>query len=121
MKLAVCAQEEGLNAVTDSRFGRCAYFVVVDPADGSVVQSLRNEGVEASGGAGPKAAQLLSDAGVDAVVVGNLGPKAQTALKAAGIEVYGGLAGTVEATVEKYNQGNLGKMAGANVPEHSGM
>ncbi len=121
MKLAICAKGEGLKAEVDQRFGRCPFFVVVDPEKKEVVESLSNENAEAAGGAGPQAAQLLAGRGVEAVVLGNVGPNAIEALKAARIEVYSGVTGTVEDTLRKFLEGNLKLVAEATVSSHSGM
>lgn len=120
MKLAVCAQGEGLEAQTDLRFGRCSYFVLVDPEEDIVIASISNENADAAGGAGPQSARLLSSHDVDAVVVGNVGPKAGQALQAAGIAVYTGIEGKVEDTVRKYREVGLKPLSGASVPSHPG-
>ncbi len=121
MKLAVCAQDEGLKAKVDQRFGRCPYFVIVDVDNKERIVSVGNSNAEASGGAGPQAAQLLAGLGVDAVALGNVGPNAVAALKAAKIKVYRGIAGTVEETVQKFNEGELTLVSEATVSSHSGM
>ncbi|MEW5786149.1 MAG: NifB/NifX family molybdenum-iron cluster-binding protein [Bacillota bacterium] len=121
MKLAICAEEEGLEARVDRRFGRCACFVIVDMASGEEVESLRNDSAGASGGAGAQSAQLLSQRNVEAVVLGNVGPNAVVALKAAGIDIYTGLEGTVRETLQKFREGKLHSAAEATVSSHFGM
>jgi len=121
MKLAVCAQGEGLAAEVDQRFGRCQFFVIVDPEKGELIDSVRNAGVDAAGGAGPQAAQQLAGLGVEAVALGNVGPNAAMALEAAKIKIYTGLEGTVETTMQKFREGRLSKVSEATVPPHSGM
>ena len=121
MKLAVCAQGEGLSAEVDQRFGRCPFFVIVDPEKGELIDSVSNGSAEASGGAGPQAAQLLSGLGVGAVALGNVGPNAATALAAAKIKIYSGIEGTVETTMQKFNKGRMSMISDATVSPHSGM
>lgn len=121
MKLAVCAQGEGLSAGVDQRFGRCQFFVIVDPEKGELISSVRNVSAEASGGAGPQAAQLLSGLDVEAVALGNVGPNAATALEAAKIKIYIGVEGTVEMTMQKFKEGKLSTISEATVSSHSGM
>ena len=115
MKLAVCAQGEGLNAVTDQRFGRCPYFLIVDPDHMETAVSVRNSNVDVAGGAGPQAVQLLSGMGVEAVVLGNVGPKASAALEAAKIRAYRGITGSVETTVQMFREGKLQPVSEASV------
>lgn len=107
MKVAVCAKDKGLSAAVDSRFGRCPYFVIVDPAEGEEIESLPNSSAGLSGGAGPQAAQTLARLGVDVVVLGNVGPKAADALGAAGIKIYAGSQGTVQSVMEAFAGGLL--------------
>ncbi len=121
MKLAVCAQGEGLKAKVDERFGRCPCFVIVDTENADRVITVNNSDADASGGAGPQAAQLLAGLGVSAVALGNVGPNAATALEAAKIAVYSGITGTVEETLQKYRAGDLHPVSEASVPPHSGM
>ena len=121
MKLAVCAQEESLAAEVDQRFGRCPCFVVVDSESGDMIDSICNVHAEAAGGAGPQCTQLLAESGVEAVALGNVGPKAATALEAAKIMIYTGVEGTVENTVQRFNEGKLSPVSQATVSAHSGL
>jgi len=112
MKLAICSQGEGLEADVDLRFGRCSYFVIVDTLTKEVIGSLANSGQDMSGGAGPQAAQLLSNSDVEAIALGNVGPKAATALEASRIKVYTGVEGTVGQTLQKFLDGKLPSLPG---------
>ena len=51
MKVAVASQGDNLEAQMDSRFGRCAYFVVVD-TDTMEFEAFENTAAQQSGGAG---------------------------------------------------------------------
>ncbi|NPV71434.1 MAG: NifB/NifX family molybdenum-iron cluster-binding protein [Firmicutes bacterium] len=119
MKVAVPAQGKGMDSQVDPRFGRCLYFVVVD-TETMRHESLPNPGVDAPGGAGMKTAQALVQAGVSAVIVGNVGPNAISALQAARIDAYSGVSGTVAEAVEAYKGGNLAPITGPTVSQHFG-
>ena len=119
MRVAVTSTGEKLTDQVDWRFGRCRYFVVVDPNSAEIV-ALENEGSAAGGGAGVRAAQRLADQEADAVITGHCGPKAFQALQAAGIAVYTGADGTVEATVERYVAGELVAITESTVQSHTG-
>ncbi len=120
MKVAVSSTGKDLDAQIDPRFGRCAYFVVVNPDDMSF-DVFDNENVSLSGGAGIQAASFLSSKKVDAVLTGNCGPNAMKTFDAAGIKIFTGLSGTVGEAVEKYKQGGLTPAFAGNVPEKAGM
>ena len=120
MKIAVTAKGDELDAEVDPRFGRCQYFVIVDP-DTMEFEALENQSAMATGGAGPQAAQAISKMGVEAVMTGNVGPNAFQALEAAGIKVMTGASGTVKDMIEKYKSGGLAETKAPNVGSHSGM
>jgi len=107
MKIAVSACGDSLSAQTHSLFGRCDYFVIVDTETGES-SPVKNTSAEAATGAGTAAAQDLFNAGVEAVVSGQIGPNACEVLKAAGIGMYSAPAGiSVQEAVEKLKAGAL--------------
>jgi predicted Fe-Mo cluster-binding NifX family protein len=120
MKIAVSSTGKDLNCQIDPRFGRCQYFLFVDP-DTLEFEAAENAGLMASGGAGVQAAQSVAQKGVDALITGNLGPNAASALSAAGIKVYLVPGGTVKDVIEGYKSGSLREASGATVPPHFGI
>ena len=120
MKIAVTAREKTLDDQVDPRFGRCAYFLIVDTENMSV-EAVPNPNTTAGGGAGIQAAQLMADRGVEAVQTGNCGPNAYRTLEAADIRVVVGVTGRVKDAVELYKSGGAQSASGPNVASHSGM
>ena len=120
MKVAVSSNGEDLNAQLDPRFGRCAYFLVVNPDDMGF-EAFENKSAAQGGGAGIQAAQFLASKGVEAVITGNCGPNAVQTLSAAGIELFGGQTGTVREFVEIFKKGHLKPTNEATVDSHFGM
>ena len=120
MNIAICSQGPYLDSPVDQRFGRCAYFIIINPDSGEFAAEA-NPGVHAAGGAGVQAVQFLGDKGVDAVLAGNVGPKAAAALSAGRIKVYGGINGTVAESIELYRQGKLQLVSESTVPSHFGL
>ncbi|MBN2239201.1 MAG: NifB/NifX family molybdenum-iron cluster-binding protein [Dehalococcoidales bacterium] len=120
MKIAVSSAGEGIEAAVDQRFGRCAYFVIVD-SETMESESMQNSGVMASGGAGSSAGQNIAKAGVEVVLTGNCGPNAFNVLDAAGIKVVTGVSGTVKEVVEKYTKGEYTEDSSPSVSDHHGM
>jgi predicted Fe-Mo cluster-binding NifX family protein len=120
MKVAISAIGKDLNCQVDPRFGRCQYFVFVDP-ETMDFQTFENEGLMASGGAGVQAAQLVAQKGANALITGNLGPNAASAISASGIKVYLVPGGTVKDVIANYKSGSLREASGATVPPHFGM
>jgi predicted Fe-Mo cluster-binding NifX family protein len=120
MKIAVTSTGNTLDSPTDPRFGRCQFFVFVDP-ETMEFQAVENEAVMAAGGAGPQAAQFITNNGAEAVVTGNVGPNAASSLAAAGVKVFVGARGTVKETVNLFNNGQLQNVGEATVASHAGM
>jgi len=117
MKVAVSSNGENLDDQVDPRFGRCQFFVVVNPDDMNF-EVLNNESAALGGGAGIQTAQFLASQGVAVVITGNCGPNAVQTLSAAGIELFGGQAGTVREVVKRYKDSDLQPTSEANVDSH---
>lgn len=120
MRVAVSASGPTLDSQVDPRFGRCAWFVVVDPAT-MAFEAIENSSVAAAQGAGIATAQMIADKGVEAVLTGNCGPNAYQALSAASIAVVSGIGGTVREAAKAYAAGGLQTSAQPNVASHYGM
>jgi predicted Fe-Mo cluster-binding NifX family protein len=120
MKICVTATAASLDAQIDPRFGRCAYFVIVD-SETMRFEAVPNMAAGVSGGAGIQAAQTIANKGVKLLITGNVGPKAFQALSAAGIEVVTGAFGSVREAVEKFKRGELEKTGAPTVGGHFGM
>jgi len=120
MRIAVSATAPGLDADVDPRFGRCQYFIIVDPQS-MEFETLENSSAMAAGGAGISTAQMIASKGVEFVLTGNCGPNAYQTLSAAGIQVITGVSGRIKDAVEAYNTGRLQPSTQPNVGSHYGM
>jgi predicted Fe-Mo cluster-binding NifX family protein len=120
MKVAVTSTGKTLDSQVDVRFGRAAFFVIID-TETSDFTAVENENVAAAGGAGISSAKLVIDAGAQAVLTGNCGPNAQSTLSAAGVKLYTGATGTVAQAVELLKSGKLAESDGPNVQAHFGV
>ncbi|MDY6790079.1 MAG: NifB/NifX family molybdenum-iron cluster-binding protein [Thermodesulfobacteriota bacterium] len=120
MKIAVSSNGKSLDSPVDPRFGRCAYFIVVETEDMSF-EAFDNENLALGGGAGIQSGQFVASKDVKSVITGNCGPNAMQTLSAARIEIFLGNSGTVREAVEKYIRGDIKPASAANVAEHYGM
>lgn len=121
MKIAITATAPSLEARVDPRFGRGAYFIVVD-TDTMTWQAHENPAVHASGGAGSQAVQFLARFGVQAVISGDFGPNAAMALSAAGTSMYRfGSCQTVQEAIAEFTAGHLEQVHSATGPGHHGI
>lgn len=120
MKIAVSATGLDLDAEVNPRFGRCQYFVIVDPQS-MEFEALDNSNAMAAGGAGISTAQMIASKGAEVVLTGNCGPNAYQTLSAAGIQVITGVAGKIRDAIEAYKAGRFQSSAQPSVGSHYGM
>jgi predicted Fe-Mo cluster-binding NifX family protein len=120
MKVAVSSSGKDLNSQVDPRFGRCAYFLIVETDDMSF-EVFDNESGSLGGGAGIQSAQFVASKGVKAVITGSCGPNAVNTLGAAGIQMFLGSTGTVKEVLNNFKNGNLTPAKTANVQDHNGL
>ncbi len=120
MKAAISSKGRDLDSQIDPRFGRCAYFIVVDTDDMSF-EVFDNENIAVGGGAGIQSAQFVASKGAKVIITGNVGPNAVRTLSAAGVDLITGQLGSIRSAVEGYTKGKLTSVEEANVPDHYGM
>jgi predicted Fe-Mo cluster-binding NifX family protein len=118
MKIAVTATGRDLDARVDPRFGRAAYFLVVDTDSLSFEVIENDENVNAFKGAGIQAASAVSQKGVSAVLTGYCGPNAFKTLFAADIKVVQNVSGTVNEAVARFKAGELAYSIAPNAEGH---
>ncbi len=120
MKIALSSAGKTLDSVIDPRFGRCQYFIIVNP-DTMDFEVLDNAASAGSGGAGIATAQRVAATGVEAVITGNCGPNAYSVLNTAKIKVFTGAGGKISDVIQDYKAGKLQASSQASVGGHFGM
>jgi len=120
MRIAISATGPTLDAEVDPRFGRCQYFIIVDP-DTMQFEGVENSSAMQAGGAGISTGQMIASKGVQVVLTGNCGPNAYQVLSSSGIQVITGVSGKVGETIQDYKSGKFQTSAQPNVAAHSGM
>lgn len=107
MKVCFTAQGATLDSLSEERFGRAPYFIIVESENGSF-EAIRNPYADGGGGVGPKAAQVLIAQNIKAMVSGQVGGNAKEVLAAAGIAMYmyrGG--GSVKDALDQFTKNTL--------------
>jgi predicted Fe-Mo cluster-binding NifX family protein len=120
MKIAITSSGSDLKSEVDPRFGRCAYFILVE-TDTDEFEAVENTGAQGMGGVGIQSGQIMADREVKTVLTGSCGPNAFQTLQAAGIKVITGATGTVQEAIDKFKSGELKAISQANASAHSGM
>jgi predicted Fe-Mo cluster-binding NifX family protein len=118
MKIAVTSAGKDLNADLDPRFGRAAYFIIVDSdtMDFEAVENRQN--LNLPQGAGIQAGKTIVDNKAEVLITGHCGPKAFKVLRAAGVKIVTGGSGKVAENIERFKKGELEPASEADVDEH---
>ncbi len=119
MKVAICIRDEATEPMMDDRFGRAAFFLMVDTADDGE-EIVANPSLSLGGGAGVRTVEFLSEQDTEAVVAENVGPNAARALQAAGIRVFRPRHRTARENLAALSAGELTEAAGPTVDSHYG-
>ncbi|GAG12289.1 unnamed protein product, partial [marine sediment metagenome] len=120
MKIAVTSSGPTLDDEVEARFGRCPYFLIIDP-DTLEFEAIENPNTALGGGAGIQSAQMMANNGVSHVLTGNCGPNAFQTFGAAGVQVITGVSGPVRQAVQQFKAGAFQTASSANVESHFGM
>jgi len=120
MRVAISATGPTLDAEVDPRFGRCQYFIIVDP-DTMQFEGVENSSAMQAGGAGISTGQMITSKGVQVVLTGNCGPNAYQVLSAAGIQVITGVSGKIQDAIQAYKSGQFQATSQPTVEAHFGM
>lgn len=119
MKICITSTGPDMDSTTDSRFGRCQFFVLVDE-ETMEHEAVPNSAANDASGTGIQAARIVADEGADVVITGHTGPNATQTLAAAGIRIMTGASGTVRDAVEQYKSGKLAEASGPTAEAHAG-
>lgn len=106
MIIGIPADIDDTKSAVSGSFGRAPLYFIYNTLDEKGL-FIENTARNAQGGAGVKAAQLLLDQNVEAVITPQLGENASMVLKAAKIELYKSENGTLMDNVLRLGDGQL--------------
>ncbi len=116
MKIAITTQGKDLSDMLDPRFGRAQYFMIYDLEKNEVLEVVDNSsGVNAAGGAGTSAAQVIANKGAEVVISGNYGPNAVIGLNGFEIKMYTSPVDNISNVIESFKAGKLKEVSNATV------
>ena len=109
MKIAIALEENSYSSQTDRRFGRAAYFILIN-TETNDYEIIENEAKDEATGAGLKAVRTLVNLGVNEIIAGEIGPKAAVLINEFEIPVYKmGDFKTVDEILKNYRDNKLEK------------
>jgi len=120
MKICISSAGKDLFSQIDPRFGRCAYFMIIQ-TDDMGMEVFENEYKSLGGGAGIQAAGFVHSKGVKAVLTGNCGPNAMKVFSENSTQVFTGQAGVIKDVVETFKKGELVASIDPTVGDKAGL
>lgn len=106
MKIAIPMNEKSMDTDVCPSFGRAPYFLFYDSVTKEVYY-LDNEAVASQGGAGIRAAQVIADHGVKALIAPRCGENAADVLNKAEVFIYHSIPGTARQNIEAHVNNQL--------------
>jgi predicted Fe-Mo cluster-binding NifX family protein len=110
LKIGVAVESRsGLEAEISSHFGRCPYYLILEPENEKVeppVKLVVNPYATAHGQPG-EVPSFLKDQGIEVIIAGGMGPRAVGFFNQYGIKVVTGASGKVKEAVESFLKGEL--------------
>jgi len=86
MKTVITSHNNNLTSGFDKRFGRAAWYCIYDEDTGET-NFVNNENINATHGAGVRAAEKMAELKVNKVISGDFGPKAKQLLNKFNIQM----------------------------------
>jgi len=106
MKIVIPVDDNSIDSSVCQSFGRTPYFLIYDTESKNSV-FLDNSAVASQGGAGIKAAQIIVDSKVSALLTPQCGENAAEVLKAANIKLYKTINACIKDNIDALNDGKL--------------
>lgn len=117
MKIILSSDGTNKDSNLDKRFGRCEFFVIYD-TEKDTYEAVVNSGINASGGAGIKAANQVIELGTEVLITGSLGPNAFELIEKSDIKAFSSEVMTLVQAIAEYKEGNLNEIKSAGFARH---
>ncbi len=101
MKLAIPTENKTLEAKVHPSFGRAPYFLIYD-VNNKESTYVENTAAISTGGAGIKAAQIIVDNNVEAIITVQMGENAAAVLRQADIKIYEAINGSLKDNIDAF-------------------
>ena len=101
MRLAIPVDEQSMESSVCPSFGRTPYFLFYNTVT-KESYFLDNSAVASQGGAGIRAAQVVADNGVNALLTPRCGENAEEVLRKSEVFIYKTIAGTAQQNIDAF-------------------
>lgn len=106
MRIVMPVEQASSRGSIGASFGRSPFFLLYE-TETKESSFIENSALANPGGAGIKAAQLVVDQGVNAVLAPRCGENAAKVLQGAGIEIYKTSSRSIEKSIHSFVHGRL--------------
>lgn len=106
MKIAIPAEDKSMDKSVYVSFGRAPYFLLYNTKT-KECEYLDNSAVLNQGGAGIRAAQVIADNGVKALITPRCGENAEKVLSSAEVLIYKSIDGTIKENIDAFCEEEL--------------
>lgn len=106
MKIAMPVNDKSMNSCVCESFGRTPYFLIYD-METKKYDFIENEAANSQGGAGIKAAQIIVDCKINALLTPRCGKNAADVIDASDVKIYKTIGSSVESNLENFGSNNL--------------
>lgn len=106
MKIAIPVDEKDMGTTICVSFGRTPYYLIYD-TDTKEGTFLDNSAATSAGGAGIKAAQIIVDNKVEALLTPRCGENAANVIKAANIKIFKTISDSLKDNIDAFIDGEL--------------
>lgn len=106
MKIAIPVDDKTMEGDVCISFGRAPYFLFYD-METKDAEFIENSAATSQGGAGIKAAQMVVDNQVDALLTPRCGENAAAVLNAANVKIYKTINASVKDNIAAFEEGTL--------------
>lgn len=107
MKIAMPVDEQTLETTVCISFGRTPYFLIYDTVTKSYSFVDNSAAASSQGGAGIKAAQVIVDQKVEALLTPRCGENAAEVFRAANVQMYRTTSTAVQEMIDAFEAGKL--------------
>lgn len=106
MIIGIPVDKDSMEGNVSTHFGRTDFFLIYN-TETEESNFLVNTAANSAGGAGIKAAQLIVDNKVEALISPRLGQNAAEVINSQNIKLYQTIEGTIEENIKAFNEDKL--------------
>lgn len=106
MIIGIPVDKDSMEGNVSTHFGRTDFFLIYN-TDNKEGTFITNTAAQSAGGAGIKAAQIIVDNKVDALISPRLGQNAAEVINSQNIKLYQSIKGTIKENIKALNENKL--------------